>query len=190
MKIIAINGSPRKDGNTATLLQGILDGAAAKGAETRMFHINELDMKGCQGCLYCRENLGECAYQDEFQDILKEMRDCDGVALGTPIYSFNVSGQFKCFLDRCFCLIDIDEETETYNSVLPGGKKFALVTSQGNEDREAYRHIIDYLQLLLSFLSGSSLEVITQAGTEEKTDAQGDSKLMETARAVGKSLAS
>jgi len=189
MKVIAINGSPRKNGNTATILKEILEGAADKGAETRMIHLNALDMKGCQGCLACRDNLGECAYDDDFQDVLREMKECDGVALGTPIYVFNVTGQFKCFLDRCYCFIDNNEEG-VYESVLPGGKKFALVTSQGDEDREAYRHIIDYLQLLLSFLSGSAIEVVTQTGTEEKTDARGDEKLMEAARAIGRSLAS
>ena len=189
MRIIAINGSPRKDGNTATMLQEILKGAAEKGADTRLIHLNELDMRGCQGCLACRENLGECAFQDGFQDVLEEMRTCNAVALGTPIYVFSVTGQFKCFLDRCFCFID-NEEEGVYRSVLPPGKKIALVTSQGDENREAYRHIIDYLQLLFSFLSGSSLELITQAGTEEKYDASKDASLMETSRAVGRSLAS
>jgi multimeric flavodoxin WrbA len=189
MKVIAINGSPRKNGNTATMLNEILAGAAEKGAETRMIHLNALDMKGCQGCLTCREDLGACAFKDDFQDVLKEMKTCDGVALGTPIYVFNVTGQFKCFLDRCFCFIDESVEG-TYRSVLPSGKKFALVTSQGDENRETYRHIIDYLQLLLSFLSGSGIEVITQAGTEDRGDAANDAKLMDTARAVGRSIAS
>jgi multimeric flavodoxin WrbA len=188
MKVIAINGSPRKNGNTATMLQKILDGSAEKGAETRMIHLNALDMKGCQGCLACREKLGECAYDDDFQEVLREMKECDAVALGTPIYAFHITGQFKCFLDRCYCFIDHTEDDE-YISVLPKGKKFALVTSQGDESREAYKHVIEYLQLLLSFLSGSTLEVITQAGTEDKTDARNDARLMQAARAVGKSLA-
>ncbi len=190
MKVIAINGSPRKSGNTATMLQKVLDGAAEKGAETRMIHLNSIDMKGCQGCLACRDNLGECAYKDDFQDILKAMKECDAVVLGTPIYVFNVTGQFKCLLDRCYCFIDRNEEDGSYRSVLPEGKKFALVTSQGDENRDAYRNVIEYLQLLLSFLSGSALEVITQVGTEDRGDAGGDARLMETALAVGRSLAS
>ncbi len=189
MKVIAINGSPRKNGNTATMLQEILEGAAEKGAETRFIHLNELNMKGCQGCLACRENLGECAFKDDFQDVLEEMRNCDAVAVGTPIYVFNVTGQFKCFLDRCYCFIDNSEEN-VYRSVLPAGKKIALLTSQGDENPEAYRHIIDYLQLCFSFLSGAGLEVITQTGTEDKGDAKKDSELMERVRKVGHALAS
>jgi multimeric flavodoxin WrbA len=120
--------------------------------------------------------------------VLEEMKKADAVALGTPIYVFSVTGQFKCFLDRCFCFTERTEET--YRSVLPVGKKIALVTSQGNEDPEAYRHIIDYLQLLFSFLSSSSVELITQAGTEDKDDAHRDAPLLERARAVGRALAS
>ena len=190
MKVIAICGSPRKKGNTFTMLNEILAGAAEKGAETRMIHLNDLNMKGCQGCLWCRENLGKCAYKDDFQDVLKEMRECDAVALGTPIYTFNVTGQFKCFLDRCFCLVDHIVEEDTFKSVLPDGKKFAIVTSQGDENPEAYAHIINYLQMLMGFLSGSPLEVITQAGTEDKSDAQKDSALMQKCREAGHSLVS
>lgn len=188
MRVIAINGSPRKSGNTATMLKEVLAGAADAGAETRFIHLNDLDMKGCQGCLYCREHLGECARKDDFQDVLEEMKKADAVALGTPIYVFSVTGQFKCFLDRCFCFTEHTEE-ETYRSVLPAGKKIALVTSQGNDDAEAYRHIIDYLQLLFSFLSSSSVELITQTGTEDKDDARKDASLLERARAVGRDLA-
>ena len=189
MRVIAINGSPRKNGNTATMLKEILTGAAERGAETRFIHLNDLNFKGCQGCLYCREHLGECAQKDDFQDLLQEMKQADAVALGTPIYVFSVTGQFKCFLDRCFCFTERTEE-ETYRSVLPGGKKIALVTSQGNEDAEAYRHIIDYLQLLFSFLSNSSPEIITQSGTEDKGDARKDTPLLENARQIGRGLAS
>jgi multimeric flavodoxin WrbA len=172
------------------MLAAILAGASEKGAETRIFHINELNMKGCQGCLWCRENLGQCAFQDDFQDVLRAMRECDAAVLGTPIYTFNVTGQFKCFLDRCFCCVERIEEEDTYKSVLPGGKKFALVTSQGHEDPEAYAHIINYLQMLMGFLSGSSLDIITQAGTEEKTDAKDDTPLIQKCRETGRSLAS
>lgn len=191
MRVIAINGSPRKNGNTATMLGEILAGAAEKGAETRLIHLNELTMKGCQGCLACRDKIGQCAYKDDLQDVLEEMRNSDAVAVGTPIYMFSYTGQFKCFLDRCFCFIAMEEGEEvSYQSVLPGGKKFALVTSQGNDNAEEYRRVIGYIEMLFSFLSGSSIEIITQAGTEDKNSARNDASLLQKARALGATLAS
>jgi multimeric flavodoxin WrbA len=65
MKILAFNGSPRKKGNTETLLSEVLLGAASKGAETRLICLNELNMKGCQGCGACRKKLGACVQKDD-----------------------------------------------------------------------------------------------------------------------------
>jgi hypothetical protein len=81
-------------------------------------------------------------------------------------------------------------EEVNYQSVLPAGKKFALVTSQGNDDPEEYRRVIRYLEMLFSFLSGSSIEVITQAGTDDKSSARNDASLLKKARALGHTLAS
>ena len=189
MKVLAINGSPRKKGNTATILGQVLDAAAAKGAETRMIHLNELDMKGCQGCLTCRENMGECAIKDDFQDVLEEMKSSDAIALGTPIYVFNVSGQFKCFLDRCFCLVDSPEDGVSYRTALPTGRKFLVVTSQGDEDPEAYSHIIEYLRSIFTFLGGT-IQVITQTGSEDRDSARNDADLLSSADRAGNWLVS
>jgi multimeric flavodoxin WrbA len=189
MRVLAINGSPRKKGNTATLLGQVLDAAAAKGAETRMIHLNDLDMKGCQGCLVCRENMGECAVKDDFQDVLEEIKTSDAIAFGTPIYVFNVSGQFKCFLDRCFCLVDSPEDGMSYKTGLPAGRKFVLVTSQGDEDPEAYRHIIEYLRTIFSFLGGT-VEVITQTGSQDRDSARNDGTLLSSADRAGNWLVS
>ncbi len=189
MQILGINGSPRKKGNTATILDKILEGAAERGAETRMIHLNTLKMKGCQGCLSCRDNIGECACKDDFQDVLEALKTSDGIAFGTPIYVFNVSGQFKCFLDRCYCLVPDPENGADYDAVLPPGRKFAIVTSQGDEDPEAYRSVIEYLRMIFSFLGGR-IEVITQAGTVDRDSARNDPALMSDARRVGGWMAS
>jgi multimeric flavodoxin WrbA len=189
MRVLAVNGSPRKKGNTATILEQVLAGAAEQGAETRMIHLNALKLKGCQGCLACRENIGECACKDDFQDVLEALKTSDAVAFGTPIYVFHVSGQFKSFLDRCYCMVPDPEEGAPYEAAVPPGKRFLIVTSQGDEDPEAYRHVIDYLRMIFSFLGGT-IEVITQAGTEDRNSARNDEGLLSTAREKGRRLAS
>ncbi len=185
MKVLAINGSPRKKGNTTTMLEQILAGAAEVGAETRMIDLNALKMRGCQGCLACRENIGECACKDDFQDVLEALKTSDAIAFGTPIYVFNVSGQFKCFLDRCYCLVPDPEGEAGYEAAIPPGRKFTIVTSQGDEDPEAYRHVIEYLRMIFSFLGGT-IRVITQAGTEDRDSARNDEALLSKARDAGR----
>lgn len=104
MKIIAINGSPRKKGNTATLLCRSLDGAASQGAETKLVHLYDLTYKGCVSCFSCKrkdgESYGRCAYRDELSPLLEEIQEADAFVLGSPIYFDEVSGSMRSFLER------------------------------------------------------------------------------------------
>src|SRR3990170_290755 len=104
MKIIAVNGSPRKNWNTATLLQKALDGAASKGAETEIFHLYELSYKGCISCFSCKakngESYGKCAVKDDLTSILKKVQEVDAIIFGSPIYFGTVSGEMKSFMER------------------------------------------------------------------------------------------
>jgi multimeric flavodoxin WrbA len=104
MKIIAINGSPRKNWNTATLLQEALEGAASQGAETTLVHLYDLSFKGCHSCFACKtkegKSYGTCAVKDDVSLILKKIRGVDGLILGSPIYFGTVSGEMKSFMER------------------------------------------------------------------------------------------
>jgi len=104
MKILAINGSPRKKGNTATLLSKALEGAASQGAETKLVHLYDLTYKGCISCFSCKrkggESYGKCAYKDELSPLLEEIQDADAVILGSPIYFDEVTGSMRSFLER------------------------------------------------------------------------------------------
>ena len=95
MKVIGFNGSPRKNANTATLVETVLKGAASKGAETRLVNLNELNMRGCQGCEVCTKEPGQCAYEDDLTPLLEELKECDAIVLGSPIYWFRVSAQLN-----------------------------------------------------------------------------------------------
>ncbi len=102
--VIAINGSPRKKWNTATLLEKALDGAASKGAETELVHLYDLDFTGCTSCFACKlkggKSYGRCAVQDELTPVLDRLRDADAFILGSPIYFGTVTGEMKSFMER------------------------------------------------------------------------------------------
>jgi multimeric flavodoxin WrbA len=90
MKIIAINGSPRKSKNTATLLKKALEGAEAQGAETELIHLYDLDYKGCISCFACKlkngKSYGKCAFKDGLTPVLEKAAIADAIILGSPIY--------------------------------------------------------------------------------------------------------
>ena len=103
-KVIAINGSPRKKGNTATLLQHALDGAAAAGATTEMIHLYDLDFRGCISCFACKKKnskfIGQCALQDGLSPILENAMQCHAIFLGSPIYLGNITGEMQSCWER------------------------------------------------------------------------------------------
>ncbi len=105
MKVIAINGSPRKKWNTATLLEKALEGAAGQGADTELVHLYDLDYKGCTSCFSCKltggKSEGRCAMNDGLTPLLRKIEDEAGaLVLGSPVYFGAMSGEMRSFLER------------------------------------------------------------------------------------------
>ena len=104
MKIIALNGSPRKKWNTANLLQKALEGAASQGAETELLHLYDLNYKGCISCFACKtlggKSYGKCAVQDDLTPIFNRIEQADAILMGSPVYWGDISGEIKSFLER------------------------------------------------------------------------------------------
>jgi len=102
--VIAVNGSPRKKWNTATLLEHALEGAKSAGAETGLVHLYDLDYKGCTSCFACKmkggKSYGKCAIKDDLAPVLERIRDADVLILGSPIYFGIVTGEMRSFMER------------------------------------------------------------------------------------------
>ena len=104
MKVLAINGSPRKKWNTATLLKKALEGAASLGAETELVHLYDLDFKGCTSCFACKlkggKSYGKCAMDDGLTPLLDKLFNAYAFVLGSPIYFGTVTGEMRSFMER------------------------------------------------------------------------------------------
>jgi multimeric flavodoxin WrbA len=104
MKIIAFNGSPRKEWNTAILLKKALAGATSQGAKTELVHLYDLNYKGCISCFCCKEkggrSYGRCVVRDDLKPIFKRIESADALIFGSPIYLGNITGQMQSFLER------------------------------------------------------------------------------------------
>jgi multimeric flavodoxin WrbA len=104
VKVLAINGSPRKKWNTATLLEKALEGAASQGAETELIHLYDLDFKGCTSCFACKlkggKSYGKCAMNDGLTPVLEKLVDMHALLLGSPIYFGTVTGEMRSFMER------------------------------------------------------------------------------------------
>jgi multimeric flavodoxin WrbA len=98
-KILAVVGSPRKNGNTHILVARILDGARQSGAETETIFLGDLDIRECDGCHVCwKGNL--CSKKDDMLDMYPKIIQSDVIIFGTPVYWYGPTALMKCFIDR------------------------------------------------------------------------------------------
>ena len=106
MKVYGINGSPRKNNNTATLLKKALEGvqASTPNVETEIINLYDLKFTGCKSCFACKlldgKSYGKCAVKDDLYEVLEKLSQADGIIFGSPIYFGDVTGELRSFLER------------------------------------------------------------------------------------------
>jgi multimeric flavodoxin WrbA len=102
MKVVAFNGSPRKDGNTATLIRHVLDELEREGTETETVHIGGKTIHGCTACGKCFENKDKkCVIdKDIVNDCIEKMLEADGIILASPTYFADLTPELKALIDR------------------------------------------------------------------------------------------
>lgn len=103
MKVVAINGSPRKGGNTEQCLNIIGDELKKDGIELEIVQIGQESIHGCIACYHCLSTgSGYCVQKDKANEWIDKMVEADGIILASPVYYGGIAGTMKCFLDRAF----------------------------------------------------------------------------------------
>jgi len=127
-KILVVLGSPRKQGNSATLAQSVVAGAEAEGADVESVYLHGMDIKPCNACDVCREgDETDCNINDDMVKLYPKLRQADSVVIASPIYWFTFSAQTKLFMDRCYAL------EGPHGNVLQG-KKIGIILTYGDSD--------------------------------------------------------
>jgi multimeric flavodoxin WrbA len=99
MRILAVNGSPRRNGNTQIMLEKVLEVCAEAGAETEYLRLRDYEIKPCDACETCGKHK-KCHYKDDLDQILPKLWSADGIVVGSPVYGMGVSAHTRLFLDR------------------------------------------------------------------------------------------
>jgi len=108
MKVLMLNGSPRKEGNTAAALKEMEAIFAREGIEVETVHVGGLEIRGCLNCGACN-HLGKCAIDDIVNEIGEKLRTADGMVVGTPVYYGSVNGTLMSILSRLFFSSSFDK---------------------------------------------------------------------------------
>lgn len=101
MKVLLINGSPKKNGNTATALAEMAKIFSENGVESEIVTVGNLNVSGCKGCGYCYKNK-KCVSDDIVNTIAEKFAECDGLVVGSPVYYASANGTLVSVLDRLF----------------------------------------------------------------------------------------
>ncbi len=100
MKITGIIASPHKEGNTAWIVNKILEGAKERGAGTESWYFSDLDIRPCRGCNGCKKGDKGCIMNDDMQKLYGAIEHAGAIVLGSPVYMGMISGQLKTMIDR------------------------------------------------------------------------------------------
>ena len=117
MKVLLVNGSPRKEGNTALALKEMEKVFATEGIETVTVQVGSQNVRGCIACGKCRE-LGKCIFDDVVNEYAKVFEECDGIVVGSPVYYASANATLIAFLDRMFYSTRFDKTMKVGASVV------------------------------------------------------------------------
>jgi multimeric flavodoxin WrbA len=154
MKISCLLGSPRQNSNSAAIARRFAETAEHMGAVVETVVLNQLNYRGCQGCLACKTTSERCVLEDDLAGVLESLKGSDIVVMAMPVYCSDVPGQVKCFLDRTFSYMPPGYR-EGNPSRVPPGKKLVFIITQGAPVEEMFADIphryTDFLKRSMGF---------------------------------------
>ncbi len=158
--ILGIGGSPRKGGNTDTLLGQILGAAQEGGARTEQVRLPDLQFQPCVGCELCRRN-GRCTrFDDDMTELYPKIVEAKGLVLVCPVHNYNVTAWIKAFIDRLYCFYNFnDNRPSGWSSKLAGqGRKAVIAAVCEQEDKKDMGFTLEAMRMPLEALGFEVIE--------------------------------
>ncbi|MDR0796090.1 MAG: flavodoxin family protein [Tannerella sp.] len=182
MKVTAINGSPRKDGNTAFALKTVARELENAGIEVELIHIGHKQIRGCRACGKCGETSNRrCVVDDIVNELIPKVIDSDGLLLGSPVYWTGMNGTMKAFLDRLFFVSNANGNFFRHKV---GASVVAVRRSGGTP---TYDQLNKYLQYAEMYMPASNYWGVIHGRTEG--EAEQDKEGIQIMRILGKNMA-
>lgn len=179
MKILVINGSPRKGGNTEILLDAMITGAQEVGATISSVKLRSLNVSPCRACDSCKRT-GKCVQNDDMHDLISKMKESDIWILGTPVYWWGPTAQIKAFIDRWY---GVDRD------VFKDRKAVLAIPFESTKSSTA-DHILGMFKDIFDYLDVQQIGKILAPGVYDRGDINNKPEYLEEARNLGKSIAS
>ncbi|MDR0385945.1 MAG: flavodoxin family protein [Prevotellaceae bacterium] len=183
MKVVAIKGSPRKNGNTEFALNVVGNALLEEGIDFEIIDIGGKYIRGCIACNKCSENRdGKCSIStDMLNSSLVKMKDADGIIISSPVYYSGIAGTMKCFLDRAFYVASVNGGWFRHKA---GASVVAVRRTGGSMTFNALNHYLSIAEMIIP--SSNYWNVIHGLAPG---DAAGDDEGIQIMKMLGKNMA-
>jgi len=184
-KVLILNGSPRKKGNTSYLVEELRKMVQEQGHKVEILALNDYDIKPCQGCFWCYKDFPlKCVQDDVMNTLYPKALDSDVLVFASPIYWFTYSAQLKLFVDRLVAL-------HVKGGHALNGRKFATIFVYGDSNSESsgVYAAIDSIEHMIRYFRGDNLGVVHGTGGDKLT-VPNNIQLLEELRELAKSISS
>jgi len=183
MKIVAVLGSPRPKGNSALLAEAFLEVARGRGADIEVYRLNQMNIKGCQGCGKCKTDSEVCVVEDDLAPVYEAVRQADLLVLASPVYFGDLSAQLKCFWDRTYAFANPD-----FSSRLAPGKNSVLFLAQGAPAEEMFNDIHPRYERWLKMFGFAENHLVRAVGVQGAGEVKNKPEVLEQARELARRL--
>ncbi|MDL2253548.1 flavodoxin family protein [Ruminococcaceae bacterium OttesenSCG-928-I18] len=179
-KILILNGSPRRGGNTETLVDAFIEGTLEAGHTATKCNLGQMDVGPCIGCLKGgKDSQNPCTQKDDMAKIYPHFKQADIVVFASPLYCWGFTAQLKAAIDRLFAVM---EETGTF----PGKECLMLIAAEG-QDEENFEPMHAYYEHLTSRLGWQDKGRLFAGGVYQLGDIEGK-PVLQQAKQLGAGL--
>lgn len=179
-KIVILNGSPRKNGNTSALVKAFTEGAESVGHQVKEFKLDSMNINGCKGCFGGHSSKDcPCIQKDDMAKIYPAVKNCDVIIFATPLYYWHMSSQLRTAIDRLFALEEGDGNLLRGN----GHSAALLMAAEGND----FEDVITYYDHLMDHLRWKNLGHVLAGGNMDCGDISGKPEILQ-AYELGKAI--
>ena len=173
--IVVLSGSPRKSGNTETLVAAFKEGAESAGKTVTVFRTAHIKISACTGCEYCIGDTKACTIKDDMTEVLEALHNADVVVWASPIYYFSLTAQLKAAIDR------------TYPLRSESAKRTALLLTCADESSDTAEGALTIYQKTVEYYGWDNAGVIIATGVEHIGDIAGHTALVQ-AKKLGQAI--
>ena len=177
MKILVLTGSPRKNGNSNTLVDSFIKGAQEKGHSVVRFDSAFMNVHPCVACNQCNMGGSDCVFKDDFEQVKKNIIDAQMVVFATPMYYFGISAQLKAVIDRFYGI----------NEKIQVSKKSALIMAYADSTDTIAEPVKSFYERLIEYLGWQDVGQVIARGVWQ-AGAVNHTEYFEKAYELGRSL--